>query len=106
VDEFVEAGDGGEGLEKVTANNIDLILCDWDMPNLMGRAMTGAGFVKAVRGSGEKSNIHIVMITTEGGKAKTEEVKNSGANGYLTKPFTLNQLKAELEKFLTMKIKR
>ena len=106
VDQFVDAGDGGEGLEKVTANNIDLILCDWDMPNLMGRAMTGAGFVKAVRGSGEKSNIHIVMITTEGGKAKTEEVKNSGANGYLTKPFTLNQLKAELEKFLTMKIKR
>ena len=98
VDEFFEAGDGREGLEKVTSNNIDLILCDWNMPN-----MTGIDFVKAVRVSGQKSNIPIVMVTTEGGEAKIEEAKNSGANGYLTKPFTPDQLKSKLGNFLLVK---
>jgi len=89
VDEFVEAGDGREGLEKATANK---------MPN-----MTGIDFVKALRGSGQKSNIPIVMVTTEGGEAKIEEAKNSGANGYLTKPFTPDQLKSKLGNFLLVK---
>ena len=70
VDEFVEAADGREGLEKITSNNIDLILCDWNMPN-----MTGIDFVKALRGSGQKGNVPIVMVTTEGGEAKIEEAK-------------------------------
>ncbi len=98
VDEFVEAGDGREGLEKATTNNIDLILCDWNMPN-----MTGIDFVKALRSSGQKSNIPIVMVTTEGGESKIEEAKNSGANGYLTKPFTPDQLKSKLGNFLLVK---
>lgn len=98
VDEFIEAGDGKEGLEKATANDIDLILCDWNMPN-----MSGIEFVKALRGSGQKSNIPIVMVTTEGSDAKVEEAKNSGANGYLTKPFTPDQLKSKLGNFLLVK---
>ena len=98
VDEFVEAADGREGLEKITSNNIDLILCDWNMPN-----MTGIDFVKALRGSGQKGNVPIVMVTTEGGEAKIEEAKNSGANGYLTKPFTPDQLKSKLGNFLLVK---
>ena len=98
VDEFVEAADGREGLEKITSNNIDLILCDWNMPN-----MTGIDFVKALRGSGQKGNVPIVMVTTEGGEAKIEEAKKSGANGYLTKPFTPDQLKSKLGNFLLVK---
>lgn len=98
VDEFVEAGDGREGLEKATTNAVDLILCDWNMPN-----MTGIDFVKALRGSGQKNNIPIVMVTTEGGESKIEEAKNSGANGYLTKPFTPDQLKSKLGNFLLVK---
>lgn len=98
VDAFLEAGDGREGLEKATTNDVDLILCDWNMPN-----MSGIDFVKALRGSGQKSNIPIVMVTTEGSESKIEEAKNSGANGYLTKPFTPEQLKAKLGNFLQIK---
>ena len=76
VDEFVEAGDGN---------------------------MTGIDFVKALRSSGQKNNIPIVMVTTEGGETKIEEAKNSGANGYLTKPFTPEQLKSKLGNFLLVK---
>ena len=98
VDSFVEAGDGREGLEKAATGDVDLILCDWNMPN-----MTGIDFVKALRGSGQKNNIPIVMVTTEGSDAKIEEAKHSGANGHLTKPFTPEQLKAQLGNFLQIK---
>lgn len=97
VDQFLEAGDGKEGLEKVGQNNdLNLILCDWNMPN-----MTGIEFVKALRSSDK--NTPIVMITTEGGETKTEEAKNSGANGYLTKPFTTDQLLRKLGDYLLVK---
>ncbi len=97
VDQFLEAGDGKEGLEKVGQNNdLNLILCDWNMPN-----MTGIEFVKALRSSDK--NTPIVMITTEGGESKTEEAKNSGANGYLTKPFTTDQLLRKLGDYLLVK---
>lgn len=98
VDAFIEAGDGKEGLEKAANNDVDLILCDWNMPN-----MTGIEFVKAMRGSGQKASVPIVMVTTEGSDAKMEEAKNSGANGYLTKPFTPEQLKSKLGNFLQVK---
>ena len=97
VDQFLEAGDGKEGLEKVGQNNdLNLILCDWNMPN-----MTGIEFVKALRSSDK--NTPIVMITTEGGESKTEEAKNSGANGYLTKPFTTDQLLRKLGDYLLVR---
>ena len=98
VDEFFEAGDGREGLEKTASNNIDLILCDWNMPN-----MTGIDFVKTLRGSRQKSKIPIVMVTTEGSEGKIEEAKKSGANGYLTKPFSPEQLKSKLGNYLLLK---
>lgn len=97
VDQFLEASDGKEGLEKVSQNNdLNLILCDWNMPN-----MTGIEFVKALRTSGK--NTPIVMITTEGGEARIEEARNNGANGYLTKPFTTDQLLRKLGDYLLVK---
>src|SRR3989304_535412 len=91
VDEFLEAGDGRGGLEKGTSNNIDLILCDWNMPN-----MTGIDFVKGIRGSGQKSNIPIVMVTTEGGKPKIEEAYKRGSAPFLSSPLPPDQLKSKL----------
>lgn len=97
VDQFIEAGDGEEGLEKVKQNSdLDLILCDCNMPN-----MTGIDFVKALRAL--DNNTPIVMITTESGETKVEEARNSGANDYLTKPFTTDQLLRKLGDYLLVK---
>ncbi len=92
VDEFVEAGNSREGLEKAIINNIDLIPCDWNMPKMTGY-MTVVDFVKALSGL----DIPIVMVINKGSEA---EVKNSGADGYLTKPFTHDQLRLKLGSFL------
>ena len=95
VDEFMEAGDGKEGLEKVKEKVPDLILCDWNMPN-----MTGIEFIKTLHSTGDYSNVPIVMITTEGSDSMRAEAAAAGAKGYITKPFTPEQLVAELGKFL------
>ena len=100
---FVEAGDGFEALEQLTKNlDVNAILCDVNMPN-----MDGIQFVRTLRDSsaiekinvGDKSllkrvsnKVPILMITTEGGLDKVQEALTAGANDYLKKPFTTEQL--------------
>lgn len=96
VDEFVEAGDGNQALDKVNDNgDLDLILLDWNMPN-----MSGIEFVKTLRSLNLSKRIPVVMVTTEGSDAKVSEAKESGADGYLTKPFTADQLRDTLGEYL------
>ncbi len=96
VDEFVEAGDGNQALDKVNDNgDLDLILLDWNMPN-----MSGIEFVKTLRSLNLAKRIPVVMVTTEGSDAKVSEAKDSGADGYLTKPFTADQLRDTLGDYL------
>ena len=96
VDEFVEAGDGNQALDKVNADgDLDLILLDWNMPN-----MSGIEFVKTLRSLNLPKRIPVVMVTTEGSEAKVSEAKESGADGYLTKPFTADQLRDALGSYL------
>ncbi len=95
VNEFVEAGDGAQALEKVSANELDLILCDWNMPN-----MSGIEFVKTLRSLNLPKKVPVIMVTTEGSDAKKSEAKESGANDYITKPFTVDQLRDTLGKYL------
>ena len=70
---------------------VNLILSDWNMPN-----MDGLAFVQAVRANEAWNHIQIIMITTEGGEAKVQEAVAAGANGYVKKPFTADDLEAEL----------
>ncbi len=96
VDEFVEAGDGNQALDKVNEDgDLDLILLDWNMPN-----MSGIEFVKTLRSLNLAKRIPVVMVTTEGSDAKVSEAKESGADGYLTKPFTADQLRDTLGSYL------
>ena len=108
--EFVQAGDGLEALEALSKNEVDLVLSDINMPN-----MDGIQFVRCVRdhkaleatavGDKERikkvgNSIPIVMITTEGGLDKVQEALSAGANDYLKKPFTPEELKEKLAPLL------
>jgi len=89
--EVFQAGDGQEGLAVLNEQTVHLILSDWNMPN-----MDGLGLVQAVRANSAWDHIQIIMITTEGGEAKVQEAIAAGANGYVKKPFTADDLEAEL----------
>ncbi len=86
--EIAEAGDGVEGLAAMGAGLPDLILSDINMPN-----MNGIDFVKNLRTRSDTNSIPVVMVTTESAHAAILETMANGANGYVVKPFTPDQLK-------------
>ncbi|OSM06278.1 response regulator [Magnetofaba australis] len=93
IDEILEAGDGQKALEVLAGGaKVDLILSDWNMPN-----MDGLTLVKEVRK--KDTDTPIVMVTTEGGEGKVNEAMTSGANGHIKKPFTPDTLQATLGKY-------
>ena len=93
---IVEASDGKEGFEVFMKGGLDLILSDWNMPNL-----DGLGMVKAIREKDPQKTIPIVMITTEGSADKVKEAVVAGANNYLAKPFTEEKFRDKLNAYLS-----
>jgi two-component system, chemotaxis family, chemotaxis protein CheY len=87
--EIEEACDGQDALSKVDAFNPDIILVDWNMPNV-----DGISFVKQYRARGRKTPI--VMVTTEAEKARVIEAIKAGVNNYVVKPFTPESLSARI----------
>ena len=83
------AYNGKEALNIFHNNNIDLILTDWNMPE-----MNGIELIKAIR---KASEIPIIMITTEGGKSQVITALKAGANQCIIKPFNQNTLKEKLQ---------
>lgn len=91
-EEVLEAADGKLALEVLAASGpVDLALVDWNMP-----IMTGYELICAVRGKRELDSMAIMMITTEAEASQVQRAMDAGANEYLTKPFTPEQLHDKL----------
>ena len=86
-----EAGNGVEGLAELSAKDVDLVLCDWNMPE-----MNGLEFIKEARKSYKTP---IVMLTTESSQDKVMEAMQAGADGFVTKPFTPDSIQEALEQY-------
>lgn len=86
-----EAGDGQEALEVLKAHKVNLVLTDINMPKMDGLQLLGA-----MKSANDWRAIPVVMITTEGGEMKVGEAVKLGANGYVRKPFTADQIKEKL----------
>lgn len=86
-----EANDGREALEKLKNGKVGLVLSDINMPN-----MDGLEFLSRVRAEQEWQSLPIIMVTTEGSQNKVLQALQLGANGYVRKPFTAEQIKEKL----------
>lgn len=92
VGEVYEGGDGVQGLAELEKHpDVELILSDWNMPN-----MDGITFLKSLRAKGITTPV--VMITTEATDTKVADANANGCNGYIYKPFTPETLEKELKK--------
>jgi two-component system chemotaxis response regulator CheY len=84
----LEAGNGVEGLDQLKAQQVDLILTDINMP-----LMDGLEFLRQLRAQELAPGVPVVMITTESSEEHVKEAILSGAQGYIRKPFTAEQVK-------------
>jgi two-component system chemotaxis response regulator CheY len=91
--EIHEACDGQDALSKVGAIRPDLILVDWNMPN-----MDGLSFVKAYRQTNKTTPM--IMVTTEAEKSRVIEAIKAGVNNYVVKPFTPDLLSQRIKETL------
>jgi two-component system chemotaxis response regulator CheY len=83
-----EAGSGAEGIEVLKAMPVDLILSDINMP-----IMDGLEFLRQIRAQNLAQGVPVVMITTESSEEHVKQAIQSGAQGYIRKPFTAEQVK-------------
>ena len=91
--DLYEAGNGQEALEVLRDSWVDLVLTDVHMPG-----MGGIDLLKALKADDVLKKVPVVLITTEGREEKVQEAFTLGANGYLKKPFTPEQIKETLTK--------
>ncbi len=93
IEGVATALNGIEGMANLNESIPDLILCDWNMPE-----MNGYQFVTAVRADANFKNIPILMLTTVNTKDEVIEIMKAGANDFLNKPFTPDALKDKIIK--------
>jgi two-component system, chemotaxis family, chemotaxis protein CheY len=88
-----EAEDGVAALQKLKGANFQFVVTDWNMPN-----MTGIELLRAIRADVGLKHLPVLMITAEAKKENIIEAAQSGASGYIVKPFTAGTLEEKLNK--------
>ena len=85
--EIFDAPDGARALAQLKGQAVDLILSDWEMPNL-----SGAELLTAVRAMPDCSKVPFIMISSRGDRNHIIKAIELGVSDYLTKPFSADEL--------------
>lgn len=96
--EIVEAIDGVDALNKLDGQDIDLFVCDVNMPN-----MDGIAFLDKVKNDDQYASYKFapfIMLTTETGTDMKARGKELGAKAWMVKPFQPEQLLGAVKKLL------
>lgn len=88
-----EAEDGRDALNKLKSEKYDLVVSDWNMPNLDGLEM-----LKQIRGDDGLKDTPVLMVSAEAKKDNIIAAARAGASGYVVKPFTAATLEEKLNK--------
>lgn len=90
-EEVDEAENGREALGLLARGGYDLLITDWNMPE-----MCGLDLVKEVRRSDGIKALPILMVTTVAGKEEIVTALKAGVNNYVVKPFDANTLQTKI----------
>lgn len=95
VEDVTEAEDGRQALELFNKADFDVVLSDWNMPNMDGLAL-----LKEIRLINKE--VPVIMVTTEAERSRVVTAIQAGVSDYLVKPFTPDQLKDKLQKWVAV----
>lgn len=88
-----EAEDGAIAMQKLQGGDFDFVVTDWNMPN-----MDGLTLLQTIRSTPNLKHLPVLMITAEAKKENIIAAAQSGASGYIVKPFTAGTLSEKLNK--------
>jgi signal transduction histidine kinase/DNA-binding NarL/FixJ family response regulator len=94
------ARNGKEGISVLEAQYIDLAVSDIMMPE-----MDGIAFCKYIKSKFETSHVPVILLTAKNKEEDRIEAYDSGADGFISKPFNLNLLHAKIKNLLKSKAK-
>ena len=89
-----QAADGQEAVAATEANQYDIVLMDWNMPNMLG-----IDAVRTIRANGK--TMPIIMVTTEAEKSRVIEALKAGAQNYIIKPFEPSTIVSKIQDVLS-----
>jgi len=95
---ILEAGDGVDALSRIQGKDIDMFICDINMPN-----MDGLTFLKTIKQDEKYASLKFtpfIMLTTEIGDDMKKRGKELGANAWIVKPFKPDQLLEAVKKLM------
>ena len=94
---LVYASDGRQALDRLQEHaDIDLVLLDINMPN-----MNGLEFLAQLRSDGSRSDLPVIIISTEGREEDTARGLEAGATAYIKKPFQTEEILAVIARLET-----
>ena len=92
---FFEAENGRQALEVIRSEWIDFVITDYNMPD-----MNGLELLSEMKKDEVLSAIPVLVVTTEGSREKVETFLETGAAGYVKKPFTPEDIREKLVEIL------
>jgi two-component system, chemotaxis family, chemotaxis protein CheY len=100
ISTVLEASSGAQGLELLQQNRVGLVLTDINMPE-----MDGLEFLRLARDQKLAPEAPFVMITTESSEERVLQAIGNGAQGYIRKPFTAEQVIERVLPLLNLGVK-
>ena len=91
----VVASDGEEGMLQIEERMPDLVLLDWMLPKL-----SGIEVCRRIRGKAETRNLPVIMLTARAEETDRVRGLDTGADDYMTKPFSMVELNARIRAVL------
>ncbi len=86
--DLLEAANGQEAMDLLKNSWVDIVMTDYNMP-----VMNGLELIKNIKKDEISKDIPVIVISTEGNESKIQEFMDSGAEGYITKPFTAEAIR-------------
>ena len=93
--ECYEAANGREGVERLATTTVDMVITDWNMPE-----MSGIEFIRALRGNEATKKLPVLMVTTNAAQDDILQAMQVGVNNYVVKPFTPDTIREKIESSL------
>ena len=95
VGQIFDASNGKEALNVLKQEWLDLVLTDYNMPD-----MDGLELIKEMKRDDALEAIPVVMVTTEGSRQRVKEFLENGASDYIKKPFTPEEIRTKLNQIM------